>query len=367
MIDSFFLEIPKNVFEFTTDLQRGEIFKFNPVKSGATSQGKKIELGFSCYALKIYFMTGEWDKVSNIEKQNWINFINSFQQQSSNFPEGSFVDYSYVDSIINGNYKDNVKDLIKSSLSKLKLKQYESRNQKLAKSINAETKQAISTLNEVGHKSLYKVPFPYENEEFLSEYLEDLNWMNPWSSGAQVSSLCVYSKLNDNTYGQYLYNFLTSLNNQETGSYHHQRLNNSREIINGAMKVISGLDWLDMPIHNPKRLIDFCLRNVPVSEGCDIVDFVYVLYKCSKQVDYKKKEINKLLINILSDLKKLYISKDGSFSYFVNKSQTHYYGAEISKGNNTADLHASVLGLWALLMILDNLELMEEKYKIIKP
>ena len=55
-----------------------------------------------------------------------------------------------------------------------------------------------------------------------------------------------------------------------------------REIINGAMKVISGLDWLDARIHSPKKLIDFCLDNKPFLEGCDIVDYVYVLYKCSK-------------------------------------------------------------------------------------
>ena len=86
-----------------------------------------------------------------------------------------------------------------------------------------------------------------------------------------------------------MYDFLQNLNNQSTGSYHLEGLNDEREIINGAMKVISGLDWLEMPIHKPKELIDFCLSNIPVSEGCDIVDFVYVLYMCSKQLNYKKR------------------------------------------------------------------------------
>ena len=35
---------------------------------------------------------------------------------------------------------------------------------------------------------------------------------------------------------------------------------NSRQVINGAMKVITGLDWLGHEIHYPKKLIDYCLK-----------------------------------------------------------------------------------------------------------
>ena len=55
------------------------------------------------------------------------------------------------------------------------------------------------------------------------------------------------------------------------------------------MKVISGLDWLNKPIHQPEKIIEYCLKIKPSNEGCSLVDYVYVLYKCSKQVDYKKK------------------------------------------------------------------------------
>ena len=54
------------------------------------------------------------------------------------------------------------------------------------------------------------------------------------------------------------------------------------------MKVITGLDWLEVKIHNPNKLIDFCLANKPEFEGCDLVDYIYVLYKCSSQTNYKK-------------------------------------------------------------------------------
>lgn len=57
------------------------------------------------------------------------------------------------------------------------------------------------------------------------------------------------------------------------------------------MKVITGLDWINRPIHLPNEIIDFCLSIEPESDGCDIVDLVYVLYKSCKQTNYKVKEV----------------------------------------------------------------------------
>ena len=54
------------------------------------------------------------------------------------------------------------------------------------------------------------------------------------------------------------------------------------------MKVISGLDWLDEKIHYPDKLIDFCLQNNPIEEGCDIVDFVYVCLNVHSKVITKE-------------------------------------------------------------------------------
>ena len=68
------------------------------------------------------------------------------------------------------------------------------------------------------------------------------------------------------------------------------------------MKVLTGLDWLDSQIHYPEKLIDYCINNKPLMEGCDIVDYIYVLYRCSKETEYKKQEILKILMNQLMTL-----------------------------------------------------------------
>ena len=180
-----------------------------------------------------------------------------------------------------------------------------------------------------------------------------MNWDKPWSAGAQFASLCVYSTTNNFGIENELTEFILQKLSKNSGSYHNKNVTDEREIINGAMKVISGLDWLNIEIHKPKELIDFCLKNVPITEGCDIVDFVYVLYKCSKQVDYKKKQINRLFLDLLNQIKNLYVESDKGFSYFTGMSQTHYYGIPITVGLNKADIHGTTLCLWAILMILD--------------
>tara|TARA_B100001250_G_scaffold13960_1_gene12209 strand:+ start:25976 stop:27079 length:1104 start_codon:yes stop_codon:yes gene_type:complete len=367
MDKKFYLDVPNSIYDFLNKLRKDEIYLYKPSLEGVTKQGNLISLGYSCYALKIYFMTSKWEELNQEEQDKWIQYINSFQKNNNRFPNNSYIDQHFLDSYSNFGLTENIKYGIKSVLNNFNKGKYDTKNTLLRKSINAETKQALATLSELNYSSDSVVEFPFKDSIELLEYLNSLNWDTPWTSGAQYSSLCVFSKTQHGKYKKELEDFIGNLSNKETGSYHSQDLSDKREIINGAMKVISGLDWLDIPIHHPKKLIDFCLSNVPHSEGCDVVDFVYVLYKCSRQVDYKKDEINNLFIQILDQIKTLYNEKDGAFSYFKNKSQTHYYGVEITKGLNRADIHGSVLCLWAILMILDNLEIKDHSLKIIKP
>ena len=111
----------------------------------------------------------------------------------------------------------------------------------------------------------------------------------------------------------------------------------------------------------------FALTNKPEFEGCDLVDYVYVLYKCSSQTNYRKKDVQLVLLEILDYLKLLYHEEEGGFSYYINKSQTSYYGINISKGKNTADIHGTVLSVWAIVMVLTLLDKNLHDYRNIKP
>ena len=56
-----------------------------------------------------------------------------------------------------------------------------------------------------------------------------------------------------------------------------------------------------------------------------------------------KQKILEIFDESINDIKDLYHVKDGGFSYFKNKSQTHYYGVNITQGNKTADIHGTLL------------------------
>ena len=86
----------------------------------------------------------------------------------------------------------------------------------------------------------------------------------------------------------------------------------------------------------------------------------------NKQV-IEKKQVNKLMNEIVKELNILYNSSDGGFSYYKDKSQTHYYGVQITNGENQSDLHGTLLCIWALVMVLRNNEKIDNEYRLIKP
>lgn len=361
-----YIDVIENTEDFLDSLKKVNDFEYLPCTKGLTIYGKTLNLGFSTYALKIQYMLNKSDFSDKKHLDNWAKYINSYQKTVDSFPANSFIDDVMLRSYKNKNVRGYIEDGVKIFLNNFSNKTYDSNKQKLSKAINAETKQAISTLQQIGHKSIKPYPTELSSQDVLNK-LNSLDWSKPWNAGAQYSSYCVYSKTLDKDFSSTLIQFINGLVDKETGSYFNKNPNNNREVINGAMKVISGLDWLDEKIHYPDKLIDFCLQNNPIEEGCDIVDFVYVLFKCSQQSNHKRNEVNNLMLEILKVLEKLYKPVEKGFSYFNNKSQTHYYGVKISEGKDYADIHGTVLCLWAIIMILKNNQLIDDQYKLIKP
>jgi len=368
-VDKLFVQ---KINSYISSLQDTEHFLYYPSNFGLTQSGKNLKLGFSCYALKCLYITKEWDNLTIEKKDQWIDYINSFQKNINGLPNNSFIDNEFINKHNSFNLLNKTKNFVKKSLSTLNLYTYESPRKVLENNIRAETKQAIATLYQVGKRNanIYE-DFP-KDKSSIYNFLDSFNWNRPWHAGAQFSGLCVFTETqlkgeqkaeNKNLLEQYIMSKI----NVGNGFYYSGPLPNSSELINGSMKVLTGLDWLSIPIHKPEKLIDFCLLQKPLSEGCDLVDIVYVMYRCSLETNYKKIEIK----NYFESLKKLIFShfKEGEsgFSYFTNKSQTSYYGINITSGENVADLHGTLLLLWALSMIyyFENNE--NELFNIIKP
>ena len=348
-------------------LQKTDEFEFLPLRKPNLEYGSKLNLGFSCFAIKSFYIIDEVKNFENDKLNKWVEYLNSYQVQDTQFLKGSFVDEALVEFYNKHNFKNNIKDITKLSVNLISSKKYETNGDKLLKAINAESKQAISTLYQIGAKNKIELQSAFISNIDVLNYLYSLNWNYPWNAGAQFASLCVYSSTQNHGYDGLLLNFIEKILNKDTGSYFTTFPNHTREVINGAMKVISGLDWLGHEVHLPKQLIDFCLKNKPIFEGCDIVDFVYVLYKCSNITDYRNEEIQTYFLDLLNHIQTLYIDNEGGYSYFRNKSQTHYYGVPISSNQSFADIHGTTLIIWALAMIFETCKIKKYKWKILKP
>lgn len=350
--------------------KKSNSYYFYPALTGLTKAGENINLGFSCFGLKSFFILNEWKNLKLEEQNKWINSINNFQNLNiDSITPNSYIDLNYYKYIT----KFNPKKEISRNVKKILKKNYKNKKIEIDEYFRAETKQAISTLYQVGAKNELPYHSPILKPNLINKYLNSLNWENPWSAGAQFSGLCVFLKTqefdnqNFNNIKNDLINFSNKIVNPDNGCYFNGNVSSKSELINGAMKMLSGFDWLDIRVHYPEKLIDTALNTRPSSYGCDLVDIVYILFMCTKETKYKRNEIVLYFNELLNMIEKHYFKNVGGFSYYLNKSQKFYYGLIITRGKNTPDLHGTTLLLWALSMIYEVLEPENNLLNIIKP
>tara|TARA_Y100000816_G_scaffold64403_1_gene42666 strand:- start:7882 stop:8985 length:1104 start_codon:yes stop_codon:yes gene_type:complete len=361
-----FTEVEENLKKYISSLDEQNL-NFNPSSLGVNENGKEIELGFLCYAIKIMLTIKDQNIKENTFVQDVVNKIKSYQVLDKTQFNSYFIDKKYQQAYRQKNFYTLFKNIIKFFLKKIKFSDINP-NKKFEEFIRAETKQSISTIMEFGVEPIITFDQYPKDEAQVTNFINNLDWRFPWNAGAQVAGLCVFASFDENVkdISRYVDNYLSKFV-QSDGSYYEGKLENQSEKINGAMKVITGLDWLQIPIHKPKDLIDLCLSHNPNSEGCDIVDVIYVLYKCLQQSDYKKSEIKDYVEKLIPKIMSHYKEEEGGFSYYQNKSQEFYYGVKITNGLNEADIHGTTLLTWALSMIFSILGEPYPKWNIIKP
>lgn len=344
--------------------------RFLPCVDGATELGKQVALGFSCFAVKIYYTLGLWEELQPRQREAWIAFLKSFQV------DGNTID----DPIAHNAFLDP--PVVHDAYSRIPRSRRLLHRVFPPKSLThpqrviiAETKQTIATLAQVGESA--KQPyrgFPV-TATGVRNHLLRLDWTKPWGAGGQAAALVVFLKtqsprfLGDAEVQGLLdvcAQFFESLVDVQTGAYFRGGVPGRGELINGAMKVLTALDWLEVPIHYPEGLIDTCLEGLPSSEGCHLVDAVYVLYRCSQQTRYKRAKIQAYCAQVL-DMIKRHHNPDGGFSYDIGRSQTTYYGVPIAQGLDESDIHGTCLLAWAVAMILEILDSNPASWQVIKP
>jgi hypothetical protein len=322
----------------------GKTGRYHPAQEGVLPTGESLGLGFASFATKLHVILGSWQKMSQPDRLTHIDFIKSYQRsdigQANRWRSGAFVDLplaQYLDQ-----HGEPAGDRIQS----------------IRNAVRAESKQAIATLAEVNASPRLRYSDAPSTPSDLHDALQKLDWSSPWGAGGQASALVTllatgHGSAPRNMEPELLNaarTFFRSLVDRETGAYFFGPRPEYGNLVNGAMKVLTALDWLEEPIHAPDKLIDTCLAAQPEHEGCHLVDVAYVLFRCSGQTSHRQRDIADYCTRLL-EMIRLHQKADGGFSYWIDRSQTTYYGVPTTSGKPVSDLHGTLLLTWGMAMI----------------
>ncbi len=325
----------------------GTAARYLPATAGVLPSGAAIGLGYTALAVKLHVLLGTWSSMTAGEQQAHVEGIRSFQTDvpspDTYWGRGAFVDAPLIDALVRT-----------TSLSPSPVQQVST----IRNVIRAESKQAIASLIQVGASPRYRYMDLPDSVESVRLFLESFDWGQPWSAGGQTSALAMLlatghgeapREAEEQLLGT-IHRFFCALLDPVTGAYFSGSMPEHGNLVNGAMKVLTALDWLGEPVHAPERLIDTCLAALPSHEGCHLVDAAYVLHQCRRTTDHRAVEVRDYARALL-EMIRLHHNPDGGFSYWIGKSQTSYYGVPITSGMPVSDIHGTLLLTWALAMV----------------
>lgn len=345
--------------------------QFLPCVKGVKKRGRRVALGFSCFALKLYYMLGLWENLDSQAQNAWLGYLKSFQ-----IPGKLWQNRIFRNAFLDPPVIEYLQQRFSRRERFMRTFFWSKQPGKTEKIVMAETKQALATLMQVGASADHRyLGFPQTPEAVQHAMLHTTDWSRPWGAGGYTSAIAMFIKTQApdalgapkaRELAATCCQIYDTLADKKTGAYFTGDPPEHGQLINGAMKVLTALEWLEIPIHYPEQLIDTCLAQLPNPEGCHLVDAVYVLYRCQQQTEYRKADIQQYSLQVLGMIRQHY-NADGGFSYFIGRSQTKYYGVPISKGLAESDIHGTLLLTWALVMIMKILEYDIVSWRVIRP
>ncbi len=358
-------DISKWMEKMAQDLEIGR-FRFCSDGSFVPVTGLEGQVSI-CFAMKAAWQAGLWDGWPEERKKACVDFVRSFQKK----------DGCFYDPWLRRSAKTGWRDFANLLLGHI---DYAAIRDKKIRNVRAETRQSASTLMMVGEKLKYPLPIEISSPGEVDSYIESFNWEIPWSAGSHVSHQMMFLTINhicfdisehyNDIIDQILF-CLGKFRDPITGTWFKGKTPDTIKI-NGAMKIFTGLQWVNRPYPDCTRLLDFALEQPFQSNGCGFLNRLFVVHEALKgaPIDYRRNDIYELAVLAWEEIQK-FRKPDGGFSFYEQKSQTNYYSAKVSKGYSVSDLHGAAMMCWAVALIM---ELLGEKapdgakqWKIHKP
>ncbi|MDI3545100.1 MAG: hypothetical protein PWQ96_2401 [Clostridia bacterium] len=279
----------------------------------------------SCYAALTRHLYGDLDRLSKKEREEWINYILSFQDD-----DGLFKDFTIKNEIAENCDWWGWRHL---------------------------TLHALMALTALGGKTLkpFAIIKPFSKKGAITHWLETRNWKNdPAHVSNEVQNygtLLQYARdFQNETWCedalQEMYNWLDRTQDPKTGLWGN-RFNDPISLSNGVQTAyhILLLYFYDRrPIQYMERIIDSCLKTqnqfggfgVPLnSSACEDIDSIDPLVRFSRLTDYRKKDVEtalkKALLWVLVNL-----NPDGGFVFRRMEPFTYGHYLMSSKKNESA-------------------------------
>lgn len=321
--------------------------RFHYCKQGAIipTSGQQGQMA-TCFAMKAAWQCGQWDNWSDDRRRGSIDFIQNFQQ----------TDGTFIDPWLTKSCRMNWKDFARAALGRKGIREaYKTHRYNDAANIRAETRQSAATLWMVDELPKHILPLEAVSRESFKGYIEKLNWSDPWHAGSQTSHQLMMLSVNNQIAGGLDYyddvvagimEFLDSIYDKDTGTWHQGNDLDNQIKLNGAMKIYSGLQWLDGVEFSNKALIDFALT-IPIQlDGCGFTNSLFAIRLARRGIeDYRQDDIIERSIQCLNHSMKH--KHDGSgYSFLLDEAQRFYYTQYTSSGGNQADMHGT--GMFAL-------------------
>lgn len=336
--------------------------RYLPCLRGASDVAREMSLAWSCFALKTVRMIQRWENLGREEREGWVEFIRDFQKSDE---EGAFEDPPEMAHL------NKAPGLIAKLLGLVGRGPWRPEPRSI---LLAETKQAIATLAEVNTTPDRPFRGFPANSDAVRAWLSEQDWSKPWGAGGQSAGLAVFvttqaprflSASDAKELQETCRAFFRELADPETGAYFRGPRPEHGELVNGAMKVLMALDWLEMPIEYPEKLIATVLAAPPKADGCHLVDAIYVLHRAlaGRGADSKVRAYCEEVFEALQT----HLHLKGGFSFYQRKAQTNYYGVPISRGLDEPDIQGTCLLTWAAAMIWQLVDPEHARWVVLKP